>query len=26
VKLKDGIGETFDWYVANGYIEAAYQR
>jgi dihydroflavonol-4-reductase len=26
VKLKDGIGETFDWYVAHGYIEAAYQR
>jgi nucleoside-diphosphate-sugar epimerase len=26
VKLKDGIGETFDWYVANGYIEAAYPR
>ena len=25
-KLKDGIRETFDWYVANGYIEAAYQR
>jgi nucleoside-diphosphate-sugar epimerase len=26
VKLGDGIRETFDWYVANGYIEAAYQR
>jgi len=26
VKLKDGIRETFEWYVANGYIEAAYQR
>jgi dihydroflavonol-4-reductase len=26
VKLKDGIGETFDWYVAHGYIEAAYPR
>ena len=26
VKLQDGIRETFDWYVANGYIEAAYQR
>ena len=26
VLLKDGIRETFDWYVANGYIETAYQR
>ena len=26
VALQDGIGETFEWYVANGYIEAAYQR
>jgi dihydroflavonol-4-reductase len=26
VKLKDGIRETLDWYVANGYIEPAYQR
>jgi nucleoside-diphosphate-sugar epimerase len=26
VKLKEGIRETLDWYVANGYIEPAYQR
>ena len=26
VTLEHGIGQTFDWYVANGYIEAAYQR
>ena len=26
VRLNDGIRETLDWYVANGYIEAAYQR
>jgi nucleoside-diphosphate-sugar epimerase len=26
VKLRDGIVETFDWYVSHGYIEAAYQR
>jgi nucleoside-diphosphate-sugar epimerase len=26
VKLSDGIRETFGWYVANGYIGAAYQR
>jgi nucleoside-diphosphate-sugar epimerase len=26
VKLRDGLRETFDWYVANGYIEPAYQR
>ena len=26
VTLEHGIGETFDWYVANGYIEAAYPR
>ena len=26
VRLNDGIRETFDWYVANGYIEAAYQQ
>jgi nucleoside-diphosphate-sugar epimerase len=25
VKLHDGIRETFDWYVANGYIDAALQ-
>ena len=26
VRLSDGIRETLDWYVANGYIQAAYQR
>jgi nucleoside-diphosphate-sugar epimerase len=26
VRLNDGIRETLDWYVANGYIQAAYQR
>ncbi len=26
VKLETGIGQTFDWYVTKGYIEAAYQR
>jgi dihydroflavonol-4-reductase len=26
VRLNDGIRETLDWYVANGYIRAAYQR
>jgi dihydroflavonol-4-reductase len=26
VKLKDGLRETFDWYVVNGYIEPAFQR
>lgn len=26
VKLADGIRDTFNWYVANGYIEAAYQQ
>ena len=26
VKLNDGIRDTFEWYVANGYIEAAYQQ
>ena len=26
VRLKDGIRETFDWYVANGYIEPVFQR
>ncbi len=26
VRLKEGIQETLDWYVANGYIQAAYQR
>jgi nucleoside-diphosphate-sugar epimerase len=26
VKLSEGIRETFDWYVANGYIEPAYQQ
>ncbi len=26
VRLTDGIRETFDWYVQNGYIEPAYQR
>jgi nucleoside-diphosphate-sugar epimerase len=25
VKLRDGVRETFDWYVANGYIEAAFK-
>jgi nucleoside-diphosphate-sugar epimerase len=25
VNLRDGLRETFDWYVANGYIEPAYQ-
>ncbi len=26
VRIKEGIRETLDWYVANGYIEPSYQR